>query len=243
LALPGIALAEVQPMPAALRATLLGVLLLALPTPPQRGGIPPRWNPWAPLRIADAPNVLTPLKLARLGRDAALCRAVLAEAPLQATPVPDREIGPGCRLMDALRITRTRFVLDTPFVLTCRGAVSLALWEAHTVQPAALRELGAPVTRLQHLGSLACRDIAARPGRRSRHAVAEALDVAGFTLRDGRRVTVLRDWNDANAPAGRFLRALHRGACRSFDGVLGPDYDAAHRDHLHLEMGGGSYCR
>ena len=226
-----------------IRLAVLLLILLALPRPPDHGGIPPRWNPWAPLRIADAPNVLTPLKLARLGRDGALCRAVLAQAPLQSTPVPDREVGPGCRLADAVRITRTRFAVDTPFLLTCRAAVSLALWERHTVQPAAMRLLGTPVLRLQHLGSLACRDVAARPGRRSRHAHADALDVAGFTLGDGRRVTVLRDWSDAEAPAGRFLRALHRGACRSFDGVLGPDYNAAHRDHLHLELGGGRYCR
>ncbi|NML15851.1 extensin-like domain-containing protein [Azohydromonas caseinilytica] len=226
-----------------IRLAVLLLILLALPRPPDHGGIPPRWNPWAPLRIADPPNVLTPWKLARLGRDGALCREVLSEAPLRATPVPDRELGPGCRLADAVRITRTRFALDTPFLLSCRAAVSLALWEAHVVQPAAVRILGAPVQRLQHLGSLACRDIAARPGRRSRHAQADALDVAGFTLEDGRRVSVRRDWSDADAPAGRFLRTLHRGACRSFDGVLGPDYNAAHRDHLHLEVGGGRYCR
>jgi hypothetical protein len=230
-------------MAAVLRLTVILLLLLALPTPPERGGIPPRWNPWAPLRIADVPNALTPLKLARLGRDAALCRAVLADAPVQATPVPDRELGPGCRLANALRVTRTRFELDTPFLISCRGAVALALWEAHSVQPQAVRILGAPVARMQHLGSLACRDVARAPGRRSRHAQADALDVAGFTLRDGRRVSVLRDWRAAAAPPGRFLRALRRGACRSFDGVLGPDYDAAHANHLHLEVGGWHYCR
>jgi hypothetical protein len=56
-------------------------------------------------------------------------------------------------------------------------------------------------------------------------------------------VSVLRDWRDTASANGRFLRAVHRGACRSFNGVLGPDYDAAHADHLHLEMGGGHYCR
>jgi hypothetical protein len=226
-----------------LRLAVLLLVLLALPAPPQGGGLPPRWMPWAPLRIADEPNLFTPWKLAQLGRDAALCRAVLAEAPLSATPVPDRALDAGCRLTDAVRVTRTAFTLDTPFVLSCRGAVALALWEAHVVRPAAQRLLGAPVARMQHLGSLACRDVATRPGRRSRHALADALDVAGFTLADGRRVSVLRDWRDTASANGRFLRAVHRGACRSFNGVLGPDYDAAHADHLHLEMGGGHYCR
>ncbi|WP_066331389.1 extensin-like domain-containing protein [Azohydromonas lata] len=227
-----------------LRLAVLLLVLLALPSPQGRGGIPERWLPWAPLRIADKPNLLTPFKLSRLGRDAALCRAVLDEAPqLQATPVPDREVGQGCRLTDAVRVTRTAFALETPFLLSCRGAVALALWETHVVQPAAQELLGAPVARMQHLGSLACRDVAGRAGRRSRHAQADALDVAGFTLADGRRVSVLRDWRDAKSPAGSFLREVHRGGCRSFNGVLGPDYNAAHADHLHLEMGGGRFCR
>ncbi len=39
------------------------------------------------------------------------------------------------------------------------------------------------------------------------------------------------------------LRDARRGACRFFDGVLGPDYNAAHRDHFHLETGGFGMCR
>lgn len=225
-----------------LRLLLLLALLLSLPAPPRHGGVPERWNPFAPLRIDARPNALTPLKLARVGRDPALCRQVLAQAPMQFTPVPDRELGPGCRVANAVRITRTRFSLEVPFVLSCRGAVSLAFWERHAVQPAAVQVLGAPVTALRHLGSVACRDVAVRPGRRSRHASGDALDVAGFVLADGRRVSVLRDWR-GDAPAVRFLRRVHAGACAAFDGVLGPEYDAAHRDHLHLERGGGRYCR
>jgi hypothetical protein len=33
------------------------------------------------------------------------------------------------------------------------------------------------------------------------------------------------------------------GACLFFDGVLSPDYNAAHRDHLHLDRGRYRYCR
>jgi len=33
------------------------------------------------------------------------------------------------------------------------------------------------------------------------------------------------------------------GACRFFDVVLGPDYNDAHRDHFHLDMGAYRACR
>jgi hypothetical protein len=76
----------------------------------------------------------------------------------------------------------------------------------------------------------------------SRHATADALDVAGFVLSNGRRIAVKRDWRSEDAD-GLFLRDVHAGACRLFDGVLGPDYNEAHRDHFHLERGGYRVCR
>ncbi len=85
-------------------------------------------------------------------------------------------------------------------------------------------------------------------GSRSRHATANALDIAGFTLANGKRISVLRQWQDADAtngpgPDALLLKEAHRGACRFFNGVLGPDYNAVHSDHFHLETGGYRMCR
>lgn len=205
--------------------------------------LPDRHNPWAVLRVADPPNWLTRYKLRRLDERPAECRAVLAGADIQATPVPDRDIGPGCGLRNALRVQRTSLRLDTGFVLSCRSAVALALWEQHVVQPAADQWLGTPVQGLQHFGSVACRNVYGRAdGARSQHATADALDVAGFVLQGGRRITVARDWH-GGGPDARFLHAVHDGACRYFDGVFGPDYNAAHADHLHLDRGPYRVCR
>ena len=63
---------------------------------------------------------------------------------------------------------------------------------------------------------------------------------AGVT--DGRRISVLADWTGAGDKA-LFLRQVSNGACRSFNTVLGPQYNAAHRNHLHLDMGRWSICR
>jgi hypothetical protein len=134
-------------------------------------------------------------------------------------------------------------VTAKPFPLSCRTAVSLAFWEKHVLQPAAERHLGTSVKRLEHFGSYACRGIYNRePARRSQHASADALDFAGVVLADGARITVSRDWTDSGAE-GAFLKELHAGACRYFDAVLGPEYNAAHHDHFHLDRGRSRICR
>ncbi|MFB2351392.1 extensin family protein, partial [Priestia megaterium] len=84
-------------------------------------------------------------------------------------------------LRNAVRIERTSWAVGPAFTLTCPAAVSLALWEHHVVAPAARDHLGSAPARLEHFGSYACRTInPAAQGRRSEHATANALDIAGF---------------------------------------------------------------
>ena len=222
-------------------ATVSLVLLWALQTGALR--IPDRWNPWAPLIINDPPNLLTRLKLSRLSSDVALCRSVIDQASFRYQWLPDRATGPGCGHFNSMRIEATSVAVGTPFILSCRSAVALALWEAHVLQPQALAHFGKPVARLQHYGSYACRNVYGRDdSQRSQHATADALDLAAFVLDDGRSVRVLADWAGEGSKAA-FLRDIHAGACRFFDVALGPDYNDAHRDHLHLDRGSYRACR
>ena len=225
-----------------LAVPLLVVLVAVWTWHDGRWRVPDRHNPWAPLRLADPPNWLTRHKLRRLAGDLAACRAVLDEAGWQMQPLPDRQEGEGCGWTDALRVDRMQVRVGRPFTLSCPAAVSLALWERHTLGPAAAA-LGSDAAAIEHFGSYACRKVYGRSeGRLSRHARAEALDISGIVLSDGRRIRVAAHWRGDDARA-RFLRQLHRGACASFDTVLGPDYNAAHADHLHLDLGGGRVCR
>jgi hypothetical protein len=99
------------------------------------------------------------------------------------------------------------------------------------------------VTRLEHFGSYSCRNVYGRTNAPlSRHATADAVDIAGFTLASGARIRVIDDWGGADRN-GVFLRAVRDGACRVFDGVLSPDYNLAHRDHFHFDRGGFRVCR
>jgi len=208
-----------------------------------RISVPDRWNPWATLRIDEPLHGLTRWKLARLSKERGVCLAVLSDADITFEPVADQETGPGCGFENAVRVTRTSVGVGEAFTLSCRSAVALALWEQHIVQPAARARFGKDVARLEHFGSYSCRSIYGREGAPlSRHATADAIDIAGFVLESGRRIRVEREWGSDDAD-GLFLREVRDGACRVFDGVLGPDYNAAHRNHFHLDRGTWRVCR
>jgi len=221
---------------------LAGLLMLAYGVHSGRIVVPDEWNPWAPLKIEQPLHWLTRIKLDRLSRDDALCSSVLGQAQMRHQAVPDRDTGRGCGFRNAVRIVRTSFSVE-PFVLSCRSAVALALWELHIVRPAAQAHFFRPVVRIEHFGSYACRNVYGRDeAPLSRHATADALDVAAFVIEGGRRISVERDW-PSESSSGQFLRDVHQGACRVFDAVLGPNYNAEHRNHFHMDRGGYRVCR
>lgn len=203
--------------------------------------IPPRWDPWAPLDIRQPPNLLTSFKLRRLQHDRGLCEQVLASSSLRYTAVPDSEPAAGCPLQNSVRVQGSKVRLSSSFLATCPLAAAYALFERHGLQPAAQAVFGQPVVRIDHFGSFACRNIA-RSSRRSQHASANALDMAGFHLQDGTRITVARDWQ-GDGDKARFLRQVRDAACAAFNVTLSPEYNAAHRDHFHVDMGGFGMCR
>ena len=77
---------------------------------------------------------------------------------------------------------------------------------------------------------------------RNPQTVLTALDFAGVRLRDGRRITVTKDWS-GDTPEARFLKRIRDDACRIFGTTLSPDYNAVHYDHLHLEATDTRFCR
>lgn len=206
--------------------------------------VPPQHLPWKPLRLDDPIGAATTVKLMRVSGDPARCRAVLREGGVRIVDQPERRSGEFCSVTNAVAVRGgTTALRPSGPVMTCPVALSFALWARHSLQPAARAILGSEVAAIEHYGTYACRRIYGQTeGRASEHASANALDVAAFRLRDGRRVTVARDWSD-EGPEGSFLRAARDGACRTFGAVLGPEYNAAHRDHLHLDRGRYSVCR
>ena len=213
----------------------------------------PERFPWTPLDLADPVGPFTAGKLAGLGDDRARCERLLDGIGDLDRPAPART-GPiaGCGYSDGMRLVpegdRSLQFAPGGLVTACPVAAALVLWEREVVQPAALRLLGRRVERVEHFGSYSCRRLYNRAdGPLSEHATANAVDIAGFRLAGGGRVSVLRDWERPGAEAA-FLRAVRDGSCDLFATVLSPDYNAAHADHLHLDQarrgqGGWRACK
>lgn len=191
--------------------------------------------PWTALALDQPVGWFTGRKLAALTGDAPQCLALLDRAGVRYSVVAPMREG-ACGYSDGVR--RKGSVAYTPRApaTSCAVAAALTLWERAVVQPAARRRFGTDVSRIEHLGSYACRRIYGRTtGPMSEHATADAIDIAGFVLADGRRVSVLGDWRGGGEKAA-FLRDVRSGGCRLFATVLSPDYNPAHRDHLHLDQ-------
>ncbi|NGM51338.1 extensin family protein [Caulobacter sp. 602-2] len=229
-----LALAEIGGL--LLDAALAGLLLLALVD----RIAPPQDLAWKPFSIDQPLGLATEGKLARISADPAACRAALRAGAVAFVDQPVREDG-FCSTRDAVR-AQSRLSPAAP-VMTCPLALRYAVWERQVLEPAARRLLDNDLVRIEHLGTYACRTIYGRAGERpSQHASASALDVSGVRLKDGRRLTIAGDFRK-DGPEGRFLRVARAGACDLFGAVLGPDYNAAHADHLHLDLSSYRLCR
>jgi hypothetical protein len=125
-------------------------------------------------------------------------------------------------------------------VVSCPLALGLARFEG-LVQRLALKYFNQRVKRITQGGTYNCRSMA-RFKLVSEHSYANAIDLYGFTLANGKRITVLRDFGAPNAePKGKegaFLRELAQAAYDEgvFSVVATRFFDELHRDHIHVDM-------
>lgn len=203
---------------------------------------PPQHNPFKPLDLTVRPGLATGFKLDRLAQDPAQCFALLDAAGVKYTRVQQVGPLPECGLKDALKLERSLTPYSGDLSMTCRLAASLNVWERHVVGPAAERILGQSVDRIETMGSYSCRRVnGARTGNWSEHATGDAVDISGFRLADGTEVMV-KDEFGKDTSKGRFLKEVRDKACSLFSTTLSPDYNKAHADHLHLDMGFFTIC-
>ena len=203
----------------------------------------PEHDPWAPLDLRDPVGWATEAKLQSLREDVAECRGVLDRSDVVHEILEPAGEG-ACRREDRTVLTTLPLSPNSPPV-TCSASIALLLWEREAVAPLAEEIFGSKIQRIEHLGAYSCRRLyGLDSGPWSEHATANAIDIAGFVLADGTRISVLNDWSGEGDKA-QFLRRVRDDACDSFSTVLSPDYNAAHADHFHLDMSPrwGSVCR
>ena len=196
-------------------------------------------RPTAPTQTR--PNLSVPSN-----RETAQCLADLRQLHVSFQVLPDRETGPGCGLAGTVKLVDIGVPVANLTAVRCGAARAFIGWTRNAVAPAAYQMLGSELARIDSMGSYACRNVvgsARNASRRSGHAIANAIDVGGFVLKDGRRITVLNDWNSSDPQVRQFLQTVRASACKRFGTVLSPDYNAAHRNHLHLEDDRAGFCR
>ncbi|UJW84646.1 extensin-like domain-containing protein [Devosia sp. SL43] len=168
------------------------------------------------------------------------CPAVmqgLVEAEM-APPLSEGMCGEQSPLVVTAVLVRGRMVpLSSPVTTNCQIASAMPGW-AETVDGYAGAMLESELASIDTGTSYMCRPVVGgEAGRTSEHGFANAIDVTGFTLADGRSIAVEANWLPAAAPEGRLLRLAHDAACGDFMTVLGPEANAEHEDHLHLDLG------
>jgi hypothetical protein len=180
--------------------------------------------------------------------DARLCLGKLKAAEVRFQSLPNQDNGGGCHLIDTVKLLDFGTEATNLGAMTCPLAANFTAWARYAARPAAKLYLGSELMRIETMGTYNCRNIGGgRSGKLSEHAHANAVDVSAFVLQDGHRISVLNGWN--GSPSERdFLRRIRSSACKRFGTVLSPDFNAAHANHLHFDMGhsmkdGSGYCR
>jgi len=185
----------------------------------------------SPALAQGSENVLTPQA----------CREQLAARHLTFSftpPVAEGECGmPLPVRLQSLTIDGRKIAFSAAPVVDCRLAEQLADWIGNVVEPLARHHLGSGLASIETGPGYVCRKRNNQAtGKISEHAKGNALDFAAFILSDGRRLAVHP--TDQPTPAdAAFFAAVRTTACGYFLTVLGPGSDAAHAEHLHLDLG------
>ena len=175
---------------------------------PQRGGAPQRMQP-----AANAPSYAPPQQQQQ--------RALPPLGPMR-----------GPQVTGAIQPA----AVTPAATLSCPIVSALDRWVNEGVQPAAFRWFGAQVVEIKQISAYSCRQMNGAGGHGvSEHAFGNALDVAGFILADGRKISVQHGWQGSPEEQG-FLHDVQLSACDMFTTVLAPGYNAAHYNHIHVDL-------
>jgi len=133
-------------------------------------------------------------------------------------------------------VTTGAVAVQPTATLACPIVSSLDSWFATGVQPAAMKWFGVQVAEIRQISAYACRGMNGQRGAKiSEHAFGNALDIASFTLADGRKIAIKDGWRGAPEEQG-FLRDVQASACQHFSTVLAPGSNIYHYDHIHVDL-------
>jgi hypothetical protein len=169
----------------------------AVPPEPAAPPEPPKPQTWSEAEVIAGLRECVRL-LAPIAAEVEISQPVRHEVCGAPAPVLLKRIGSGAGKVE----------ISPPAVLNCAMVASLHAWVENTLQPTAREALGTSIARLRNASGYVCRARNGHPlgtDRLSEHALANAIDIAGFVTADGRTIDVVRSWGptarDKTAPA------------------------------------------
>jgi hypothetical protein len=219
-----------------------GAMSAPVPLPRPRPAEAPGAKPESGTKPDTAPDdKAAPAEAARPAEPAppepSACRRALTEEVAIAPSIPDIHGPGGCGGEDLVRLEavvladKRRVAMTPAATLRCKMALAISDWVRTDVAPMAAG-LGSPLSALDNYDSYECRGRNRIVGAQlSEHGRANALDVRGFKLADGRFIGL----TDRTVPRELRETVLH-SVCSRFVTVLGPGSDWYHEEHIHLDL-------
>ncbi|MEJ0077882.1 MAG: extensin family protein [Alphaproteobacteria bacterium] len=205
-------------------------------------GVPAQGYPPRPRQGANAPYQPVPYEPAPDDRAPRAAQPYPQQPPQQAYPqqqYPQQSYPPAEQVplgRERVPVAGGAVAVQPTATLACPIVSALDTWIASGVQPAALKWFGVQVAEIKQISAYSCRGMNGQRGAKiSEHAFGNALDIAAFTLADGRRIVVKDGWRGAPEEQG-FLRDVQGAACQHFSTVLAPGSNAFHYDHIHVDL-------
>lgn len=126
------------------------------------------------------------------------CRKILKDIPVSYDPAPPMRKGacgsPAPILLKSIGKNPV-VTITPPASVNCKMAKALYSWLTLKAQPEAKIQLNAQIKSIRNIASYSCRNRYSNPLKKiSEHAFANALDIAGFTTTDGKKVVILKKW-------------------------------------------------
>jgi len=201
---------------------------------------------WRGLNPASPPGFATRTQLLRLSLSSSERCMALADhhTPLRSQAAQPKKTASICGWNVARTVDGVAQVDFSPqnIDMQCPLSLGVAIW-TQDIDRLAQDIFGSSLRRIQHYGSYSCRrQNGNTSGAWSEHAFGNAWDVSGFELDNGHIISIQKDWHGDPA-ARRFLRKVRKSACQIFRVTLSPDFNTAHHDHFHVDMGPTTSCR
>jgi hypothetical protein len=227
----------------------IGSMIVPLDAAPRQFVPVPRPRPALDARPSAAPATASqprdqkPSQTENAVRDDEACLARLRAADIRFDiPTVPTASKAACTIEVPVRLksvtTRTRAVTEVRLpeepVVSCEFAERLTAWLGHLVAPVIAGRMSADLKAVRTGPGYECRNRnGAATGKLSAHAVGKAIDISGFDLSNGKFISIKPDGDEAMR---NVVDSVRTAACGWFTTVLGPGADAAHTDHMHVDI-------